>query len=85
MEPGQDQEDLSKKTVVVLALLSCAISVISVFAIVYEISAMRAAPTITEGDAVASGKASFTILDGEQAPPPVKSTGLASFEIRGTG
>ena len=75
--------DISRKTLIVLVVLSVAISVIGSVAMIYELSSAKVAPIYVDGrNTVADANVGFTIIGGEDNEPyHDKATGLATFTI----
>jgi hypothetical protein len=75
--------DISQRTLIVLVLLSCVISIVGTVAMIYEFSNARAAPLIIENGGASAAEAGFTI-NGQlppQAPQSTGATGFATFQI----
>jgi type IV secretory pathway TrbF-like protein len=77
------EEDLSKKTLVALVLLSCIISLVGTIAMIYEFSTSQAAPLIIENEGKSNAEAGFTIGTAQEPQQSQQSgaTGFATFAI----
>jgi type IV secretory pathway TrbF-like protein len=80
--PAQQPADISKRTLIMLVLLSCIISLVGTVAMIYQFSVTSVAPTVIENDGAANAQAGFTI-NGHDAPAEggVGATGFATFTI----
>jgi hypothetical protein len=76
------EQDLSKRTLVILVLLSCLISLVGTLALFYELSHAGAAPNIPVVDGSSNAQAGFAIGAKEVQQP--KTTGFATLTIGDT-
>jgi type IV secretory pathway TrbF-like protein len=74
--------DISKKTLIMLVMLSCIISLVGTVAMIYQFSTTQVAPTIIENNGASSAQAGFMIAVPEQPQSAsVGANGFATFRI----
>jgi len=83
--PAQEPQslDISKRTLIMLVMLSCVISLVGTVAMIYEFSTTHVAPTIIENNGAADAHAGFEIgaVPAPQQPSSTGASGFATFKV----